>query len=90
MFDLTNYEPLKKCECLDNIQMHKFRKFYKDGNGKNCDFYTNNDIRNIINRANNKFAHFILDFEKEEMSKRNYKILSEHHLKKNDMKNNKV
>jgi len=79
MFDLTNYEPLKKCECLDNIQMHKFRKLYKDENGKNCDFYTNNDIRNIINRANNKFAHFILDFEKEEMSKRN---LTEHHLKK--------
>jgi len=77
MFDLRYYESLKKCEFLDDIQLNKFRKMYKDENGKTCDFYTNNDIRNIINKANNQFMHFQEKFHNQEMTKHNYKLLTE-------------
>ena len=63
MFDLEYFQRLKKCECLDNIQLNKFRKMYSDKNGKTCDFYTNNDIRNIINKANNQYKIFKKNFK---------------------------
>ena len=77
MFDLNYYESLKKCEYSDDIQCNKFRKMCRYENGKNCDFYTNNDIRNIINKANNQFEHFKEKFQNKEMTKHNYKLLTE-------------
>ena len=40
---------------------------YKDENGKTCDFYKNNDIRKIINKAINQFKHFQEKFQNKEV-----------------------
>lgn len=64
MFDLNYFVSLKEFELSDDIQCNIFREMYKNKIGKNAINYTNNDIKNMIFKANSK----IQNFKEKEMS----------------------
>ena len=70
MFDLNYFVSLKEFELSDDIQYNIFREMYKNKIGKNAINYTNNDIKNMIFKANSK----IQNFKEKEMSTKKIKI----------------
>jgi len=58
MFDLNYFVSLKEFELSDDIQCNIFREMYKNKIGKNAINYTNNDIKNMIFKANSKIQNF--------------------------------
>ena len=70
MFDLNYFVSLKEFELSDDIQCNIFREMYKNKIGKNAINYTNNDIKNMIFKANSK----IQNFKEKEMSTKKIKI----------------
>jgi len=58
MFDLNYFVSLKEFELSDDIQYNIFREMYKNKIGKNAINYTNNDIKNMIFKANSKIQNF--------------------------------
>jgi len=76
MFDLEYYASLKKFECCDDLQCDTFREMYKNKTGKHSIHYTNNDIKNMIFKANNRFEDFKVKFEKKEMTQKMYHLLT--------------
>ena len=58
MFDLNYFVSLKEFEHSDDIQCDIFRGKYKNRIGKNAIHCTNDDIRNMIFKANSKIQNF--------------------------------
>lgn len=75
MFDLNYYKSLKNFEISDDLQCNTFREVFKDKMNKKSIHYTNNDIKNMIFKANNRFEDFKGKFEKKEMTQKMYNIL---------------
>ena len=75
MFDLNYYKSLKNFEISDDLQCNTFREVFKDKMNKKSIHYTNNDIKNMIFKANNRFEDFKEKFEKKEMTQKMYNIL---------------
>ena len=70
MFDLNYLVSLKEFQHSDDIQCNIFREMYKDKIGKKSIHCTNDDIRNMIFKANSK----IQKLKEEEMLTKKIKI----------------